>query len=73
MFWDQGAFDMEAVDDYCRRAWGVLPDRDWAEHTFGGLEIAEHASNIVFTSGEYDPWSSGEEQRWPMADEKGSE
>lgn len=59
MFWDQGAFDMGRVEEYCVATWGVKPDRLWAATYFGGAGMAAAASNIVFTNGQYDPWSTG--------------
>ncbi|GIL95215.1 hypothetical protein Vretimale_1298, partial [Volvox reticuliferus] len=57
MFWDQGAFDLEAINAHCQEAWGVTPWADWSALTYGGLNY-QYASNIVFSNGLYDPWSA---------------
>eukprot|EP00873_Tetraselmis_striata_P042045 jgi/Tetstr1/462309/TSEL_000662.t1 len=59
MFWDQGEFDIEMIEEHCIKTWGVKPDRLWAANYFGGVRIASSASNIVFTNGQLDPWSTG--------------
>ncbi|GLI61179.1 hypothetical protein VaNZ11_003469 [Volvox africanus] len=56
MFWDQGAFDLNAINAHCQDAWGVTPWADWSALTYGGLDY-QYASNIVFSNGLYDPWS----------------
>ena len=50
---------MDSVEQRCADKWGAVPDRMWAAEMFGGLGIGVHASNVVFTNGEFDPWASG--------------
>ena len=56
MFWPFLA-NHSAVDAHCLDTLGVRPRREWIGVEFGGL--ASSASNIVFSNGDYDPWSSG--------------
>ncbi|KAJ9533452.1 hypothetical protein QJQ45_026467 [Haematococcus lacustris] len=58
MFWDQGAFDWPGIVAHCHAAWGLEPDPTWAVEQLGGLALAHHASNIVFSNGLLDPWSA---------------
>lgn len=58
MFWDQGTFDFVAFSAHCQSRWGIKPDRSWPTTEFGGLEAMKQASNIVFSNGEFDPWSA---------------
>lgn len=61
-----GVYDMfEPVDwnftEYsagCKRRWGFEPRQDMAKNMYGELKLFG-ASNIVFTNGLLDPWSSG--------------
>ncbi|EFJ51337.1 hypothetical protein VOLCADRAFT_41600, partial [Volvox carteri f. nagariensis] len=57
MFWDQGPFDLEAINQHCEAMWGVRPRPFWSAITYGGLDY-RYASNIVFSNGLYDPWSA---------------
>ncbi|GFR48295.1 hypothetical protein Agub_g10174 [Astrephomene gubernaculifera] len=57
MFWNQGGFNWDALDEHCRQSWGVTPRADWSAFTYGGLNY-RYASNIAFSNGLYDPWSS---------------
>mmetsp|Transcript_19116 Transcript_19116/g.53498 ORF Transcript_19116/g.53498 Transcript_19116/m.53498 type:complete len:399 (-) Transcript_19116:306-1502(-) len=58
MFWDQGPYNFTAVSEHCMKAWGLRPDRAWPTVQFGGLQALKQASNIVFSNGEFDPWSA---------------
>ncbi|KAF5843628.1 serine carboxypeptidase S28-domain-containing protein [Dunaliella salina] len=58
MFWDQGPYNFTAVSDHCMKAWGLRPDRAWPTVQLGGLQALKQASNIVFSNGEFDPWSA---------------
>lgn len=53
--WDLAAFTKE-----CQAAWGekVVPQSNLANSLYGGRNLAS-ASNIIFTNGLLDPWSSG--------------
>ena len=57
MFWDQ-PFDAAAMKQWCWDTWRVVPRPLWAQINWGGRHI-ETASNIVFSNGRLDPWSSG--------------
>ncbi|CAK4635397.1 unnamed protein product [Aphanomyces euteiches] len=64
-------FDHEGVDDFfrphetnvtedaaeCKAKWGVDLRPDWAKTVYGGLDGIKSASNIVFTNGNFDPFS----------------
>eukprot|EP00667_Euglena_gracilis_P008651 EG_transcript_8765 len=56
MFWPQQPWTAEDVARHCRKAHGVEPRADWMAVTYGDLSAA---SNIVFSYGEFDPWSAG--------------
>merc|ERR1711920_287275 len=43
-------------NQHCKSAFGVQPRPEWIATEFNGLA---GASNIVFSNGLYDPWSSG--------------
>lgn len=43
----------------CRRKFGVEPRPGWMPSTSGFGSGPSGASNIVFTNGDLDPWSSG--------------
>jgi len=51
--WDINAFTKQCVED-----WGVTPRPNMANLIYGGRSL-EAASNIVFSNGLLDPWSSG--------------
>lgn len=38
--------------------WGVKPHRDWVSTQYGGRKLLVGHSNIVFSSGSFDGWSS---------------
>ena len=57
MFWAQ-PFDAAAMRQWCWDTWRVVPRPLWAQINWGGRRI-ETASNIVFSNGRLDPWSSG--------------
>ncbi|EGD74214.1 hypothetical protein PTSG_06225 [Salpingoeca rosetta] len=58
MFWAQPQ-DMAFVRDHCRTKYGIVPREDWMAVKYGGLNALPAASNIVFSNGLLDPWSSG--------------
>ncbi|GLD96183.1 hypothetical protein PINS_up004861 [Pythium insidiosum] len=41
----------------CEAAWGVSLRPDWAQTQYGGVKALRLSSNIVFSNGNYDPWS----------------
>ncbi|CAB1348372.1 unnamed protein product, partial [Coregonus sp. 'balchen'] len=51
-------WNFQAFSDECHALFGVRPRADWADTVYGGLDIASH-SNIIFSNGGLDPWSSG--------------
>eukprot|EP00656_Telonema_subtile_P017394 TRINITY_DN1932_c0_g1_i2.p1 TRINITY_DN1932_c0_g1~~TRINITY_DN1932_c0_g1_i2.p1 ORF type:complete len:500 (-),score=96.07 TRINITY_DN1932_c0_g1_i2:95-1594(-) len=55
MFWPSG-MNMTAINEHCRSTLGITPRPRWIGEEFGG---ATGATNIVFSNGLYDPWSSG--------------
>jgi lysosomal Pro-X carboxypeptidase len=52
------AWDMDQYTKDCQETWGVTPRPSLANTLYGGRSL-EAASNIVFTNGLLDPWSSG--------------
>ncbi|OQS04626.1 lysosomal Pro-X carboxypeptidase [Thraustotheca clavata] len=64
-------FDQNGVDDFlpvaihnetsdaesCFKNWGVELRPLWANTVFGGVQGLQYSSNIVFSNGNYDPWS----------------
>lgn len=56
-------FDEKAYVADCNTNYGIEPDFDWEWRNFGGqTEVARdfmHYSNIIFTNGNLDPWSTG--------------
>ena len=61
MFW-AAPFNSTFVDAHCAKHVGVTPRRDWITQSYGGRAVAGAAtggvSNIVFSNGLLDPWSS---------------
>lgn len=55
MFWPH-AQNMTAIQKHCHSSFGVEPRKTWIASEFGGTA---GASNIVFSNGLFDPWSSG--------------
>ena len=53
-----GPFSAEAEAKACQTMFGVEPRPDWPIINFGGYNVAD-ASNIVFSNGLLDPWSTG--------------
>ena len=43
----------------CVASYGVVPDFYWGKVGYGGRQVANTATNIVFTNGELDPWRAG--------------
>ncbi|POM59833.1 Lysosomal Pro-X carboxypeptidase [Phytophthora palmivora] len=44
-------------DAACFEQWGVHLKPRWAQTEFGGMKALRAASNIVFSNGNFDPWS----------------
>merc|ERR1712187_335019 len=58
MFWDN-AYNQTLVDQHCELAWGVRPRDAWIAEEYGGRRLGVGHSNIIFSSGGFDGWSSG--------------
>lgn len=56
MFWKRDS-TLDDIRAHCRKQWKVDPDPDWIRESYGD-ELLRGASNIVFTNGLLDPWSS---------------
>jgi len=52
------AANLTQDDENCVTQWGVHLKPYWAQTEFGGVKGLRLASNIVFSNGEFDPWSS---------------
>ena len=57
MFWDN-PYNQTLVDIHCQTNWGVSPHRKWISAEYGGRALLQGHSNIVFSSGSFDGWSS---------------
>ena len=58
MFW-RNEYNQSLVDEHCASVWSVRPRVRWIADEYGGRKIGFGASNIVFSSGSFDPWSAG--------------
>eukprot|EP01147_Barroeca_monosierra_P010777 gene10777-2862_t len=58
MFWNQ-PYNETFIRDHCRDKFGIEPRTDWIAIRYGGLSALSSTSNIVFSNGLLDPWSSG--------------
>ncbi|CEG35432.1 lysosomal pro-x [Plasmopara halstedii] len=56
MFWPV-PWNFTADNDRCKSKWGVEIRPFWATTQYGGRKALRAASNIVFSNGDYDPWS----------------
>ncbi|XP_057991183.1 uncharacterized protein LOC110657800 [Hevea brasiliensis] len=56
-------YDANANNEHCMETYGVVPRRNWITTYHGGQNIREvlkkFGSNIIFSNGLRDPWSSG--------------
>ncbi|XP_069939973.1 lysosomal Pro-X carboxypeptidase isoform X1 [Cherax quadricarinatus] len=57
-FFEPAPWDFKSFAQTCYQTWGVYPRPFMAVHMYGGKDISA-ASNIVFTNGLLDPWSTG--------------
>ena len=55
MFWPN-AYNQSLVDEHCASVWRVRPRVRWITDEYGGRNLGVGASNIVFSSGSFDPW-----------------
>ncbi|GFN81536.1 lysosomal pro-x carboxypeptidase-like [Plakobranchus ocellatus] len=51
-------WNFQAISDACMKEFGVRPRRDWVKLQYWGTDLST-ASNIIFSNGDLDPWSSG--------------
>ena len=58
MFWPS-PYNFSFIKERCDNRHGIQPRAEWIAHSYGGLDGVRRASNIVFSNGAYDPWSSG--------------
>ena len=58
MFWPS-AYDPDTQAKHCAAKYGVTPNTTLIAREYGGLEGVKRATNIVFSNGLLDPWSSG--------------
>lgn len=56
MFW-AAKQNWTSKGEDCKRNWGITPRLEWAQTMYGGRQALKSASNIVFSNGNYDPWS----------------
>ncbi|RLN54658.1 hypothetical protein BBJ28_00008544 [Nothophytophthora sp. Chile5] len=56
MFWPRNV-TFEEIRAHCQRDWHTTPEPDWIRVSYGDAELRA-ASNIVFSNGLLDPWSS---------------
>lgn len=57
-FFEPSPWDFKAYAEKCHQSWGVYPRPLMAPKIYGGKDISA-ASNIVFSNGLLDPWSTG--------------
>ncbi|GMF11283.1 unnamed protein product [Phytophthora lilii] len=56
MFWPV-PWNFTADNENCKSEWGIAIRPLWATTQYGGRKALKAASNIVFSNGNYDPWS----------------
>ncbi|RLN69835.1 hypothetical protein BBJ29_001463 [Phytophthora kernoviae] len=56
MFWPV-PWNFTADNEHCKAEWGIELRPLWATTQYGGRKALKVASNIVFSNGNYDPWS----------------
>jgi len=57
MFWPN-PFNQTLVDTHCQMAWGLTADRKWIAAEYAGRQLTLGHTNIFFSSGSFDGWSS---------------
>lgn len=58
IFWPN-KFNATLIATHCREFWNVAPRSKWIAAEYGGRSLGAGHSNIVFSSGSFDGWSSG--------------
>lgn len=58
MFWPH-PYNESLVEEHCRLAWGVTPRTHFIVNKYGGRRLGVGHSNIIFSNGGFDGWSSG--------------
>ncbi|RHY25592.1 hypothetical protein DYB32_008212 [Aphanomyces invadans] len=59
MFWARN-ITLDKIARDCQTKWGVTPNPDWIRTVYGSADaLLKSTSNIVFSNGGFDPWSSG--------------
>ncbi|CAF1000335.1 unnamed protein product, partial [Didymodactylos carnosus] len=55
------AWNFQNYSDDCYKQWQIRPRAEWAYIEYGGKNVSslKSHSNIIFTNGNLDPWSSG--------------
>ncbi|RLN48790.1 hypothetical protein BBJ28_00008791, partial [Nothophytophthora sp. Chile5] len=56
MFWSI-PWNFTADNESCQAQWGIDAHPSWATIQYGGRKALKTTSNIVFSNGNYDPWS----------------
>jgi lysosomal Pro-X carboxypeptidase len=56
MFWSI-PWNFTADNENCKKEWGIEIRPGWATTQYGGRKALRAASNIVFSNGNFDPWS----------------
>ncbi|ETW05690.1 hypothetical protein H310_03409 [Aphanomyces invadans] len=56
-FYTPSFHNVSATNESCFAKWNVPLRPTWANTVYGGRQGLEATSNIVFTNGNYDPWS----------------
>lgn len=57
MFWNR-TITMDNIIQRCQRVWNTTPNPNWIAQSYGNQNL-NGATNIVFSNGQLDPWSSG--------------
>ena len=58
MFW-MNEYNQTLINEHCQDVRKVKPRQHWIRNEYGGRNLLQGHSNIVFSSGGFDGWSSG--------------